>query len=601
MFQNFSAGRQLLAGLCIAVLISACGSQPSAPTVTEGPAPVIPDTELTELDAWLENPVLARAAGLLDSGDTDLAASILSQIDRSKLSPDEIALYSLLDARALEREGNATRANETLEQVLISGAELEPQIRERLQLEQLAILTRAGLKLQAARQAAGWLADSDTDHQELLLATLWQQLQLLPLRELEQERVLSVDPQWLAWLDLTLLTASIDVSPLSQVNALADWQQQYPEHPFATNPPASLAGLEQLAAATPQRVALILPLTGPLTRAGQAVLDGYLAAMHIARQNQWPGSELLVLDSDQFTDAWDAYRQAVSGGANLVIGPLAKESLPQYAPDAALPVPWLALNWLPTAVDAFPGFYQFALSPEDEAAQLAELVWADGARSALLVHPDGEWGETVAAALQTRWAQLHGDMRGTATYSDSSNYSDSIKSALNIAESERRASRVRQIMSSTIQFTPRRRQDVDAVFLLSGKPQEARSIKPLIAFHYAADLPVYSTSQVYGGKPEPQRDRDLNGLRMLEIPWLLTPPPARVGIEAANGSHSLAAMYALGHDAFLLHWRLPAMAADESSQLRGATGSLSMDSNGRIHRRLLAATFRKGTPRPRAH
>ena len=202
MLESFSAGRQLLTGLCIAVLISACGSQPSAPVVTEGPATTDPETELAQPHPWLENPVLARAAELLESGDTALAASILSQIDRSKLSPDELALCHLLDARAFEREGNASRGNETLEQVLISGIELDPQIRQRLQLEQLAILTRAGLKLRAARQAAGWLDDADTDHQASLTATLWQQLQWLPLRELEQERVLSVDPHWLAWLDL---------------------------------------------------------------------------------------------------------------------------------------------------------------------------------------------------------------------------------------------------------------------------------------------------------------------------------------------------------------------------------------------------------------
>lgn len=600
MLQNISARRQILAGLCIAVLVSACGSQPSAPPLTEGPLTTTPETGLPALDPWLENPVLTRSAALLESGDTALAASILSQLDRSKLSTDEYALYSLLNARAFEREGDRARASETLEQVFISGLELQPQVRQRLQLEHLSILTHAGLGLQAARQASGWLAEADASHGVLLIDTLWRQLQLLPLGQLQQERALSVETDWLGWLDLALLTAAIDASPLSQVAALQDWQQQYPRHPFSLAPPPGLADLAQLAASTPQRVALVLPLSGPLTRAGQAVLDGYMAALHAARRSDWPASELLVLDSSQYPGAWDAYRDAVGRGANLVIGPLAKERLPQQPSDAALPVPWLALNWLPTDAENFPEFYQFALSPEDEAAQLAELAWADGARSALLIHPDGEWGETVAGALQARWGQLHGDLRGTANYSEPGDYSNSIKNALNIAASERRASRVRQIMSDAIEFTPRRRQDVDAVFLLSGKPQEARSIKPLIAFHYAADLPVYSTSQVYSGKPEPQRDRDLNGIRMLAIPWLLAPGPVRSDIEATADSLSLAAMYALGNDAHLLHWRLPALAADQASFLRGTTGSLSMDSSGRLHRRLLAATFSNGTPKPRA-
>ena len=43
-------------------------------------------------------------------------------------------------------------------------------------------------------------------------------------------------------------------------------------------------------------------------------------------------------------------------------------------------------------------------------------------------------------------------------------------------------------MGTEVEFSPRRRQDIDSVFLLSGQPAEARSIKPLIAFHYAEDL-----------------------------------------------------------------------------------------------------------------
>ena len=85
----------------------------------------------------------------------------------------------------------------------------------------------------------------------------------------------------------------------------------------------------------------------------------------------------------------------------------------------------------------------------------------------------------------------------------------------------------------------------------------------------------------------------------LEMPWLLTPGPVRAGIEAESGAQSLAAMYALGNDAYLLHWRLPALAGDTASSVRGATGRLSMDSNGKIHRRLLAATFSRGTPKAR--
>ena len=95
------------------------------------------------------------------------------------------------------------------------------------------------------------------------------------------------------------------------------------------------------------------------------------------------------------------------------------------------------------------------------------------------------------------------------------------------------------------------------VFLLSEQPQQARSIKPLLAFHYAGDLPVYSTSQIFSGRRDPQRDRDLNGINIVEMPWLLTnDDPVYAAVLAGGADEEMADMHALGADAFLLNWRL---------------------------------------------
>ena len=66
---------------------------------------------------------------------------------------------------------------------------------------------------------------------------------------------------------------------------------------------------------------------------------------------------------------------------------------------------------------------------------------------------------------------------------------------------------IRSIFGSDTEFTPRRRQDADVVFLFSQNDSEARSIKPLLAFHYAGDLPVFALSNIYNGTPD-ERNRD---------------------------------------------------------------------------------------------
>jgi outer membrane PBP1 activator LpoA protein len=155
-------------------------------------------------------------------------------------------------------------------------------------------------------------------------------------------------------------------------------------------------------------------------------------------------------------------------------------------------------------------------------------------------------------------------------------------------------------MAEPTEFSPRRRKDLDIIFLLSETPAGARSIKPLIAFHYAGDLPVYSTSQVFSGRRDPQRDRDLNGIQLVEMPWLLAPEGAlQTEVEKGGGLDLLSDMHALGADAFMLNWRLAQLGEGPDSRVRGQTGLLSQDGSGRIHRELVPARFIGGVPEAR--
>src|SRR5690606_29923358 len=98
--------------------------------------------------------------------------------------------------------------------------------------------------------------------------------------------------------------------------------------------------------------------------------------------------------------------------------------------------------------------------------------------------------------------------------------SQEIRAALNIQRSEARAKEIESILNRRIEFTPRRRQDIDMVFMLA-KPAQARVIKPLLDFYYAGDLAVYSTSRIYTGYPIPRLDRDLDKVRFTEMPFVV--------------------------------------------------------------------------------
>jgi outer membrane PBP1 activator LpoA protein len=187
-----------------------------------------------------------------------------------------------------------------------------------------------------------------------------------------------------------------------------------------------------------------------------------------------------------------------------------------------------------------------------------------------------------------------------ATYADREEYSRSVKDGLGLSASEARARQVRDMLATNIEFTPRRRQDPDVVFLLSADGAEARSIKPLLAFHYAGGLPVYALPSVHSGIHD-ERNRDLNGVQFVEMPWLLgTNPALRVAIAAGGtGSDSYTRLNALGADAFLLQNGFARLQSGPDALLRGNTGLLSLDPQLRIHRELTPAVFDRGEVTPR--
>ena len=80
---------------------------------------------------------------------------------------------------------------------------------------------------------------------------------------------------------------------------------------------------------------------------------------------------------------------------------------------------------------------------------------------------------------------------------------------------------LRRIIRQPFEFDPRRRQDIDFIFLLAN-PSQARGIKPTLAFFFAEDLPVYSTSHMNDNSESRIDYLDLAGIRFCDIPWKLT-------------------------------------------------------------------------------
>jgi uncharacterized protein len=136
------------------------------------------------------------------------------------------------------------------------------------------------------------------------------------------------------------------------------------------------------------------------------------------------------------------------------------------------------------------------------------------------------------------------------------------------------------------------------VFMLA-KPQQARSIKPLLAYYFAGDLTVYALSRIYNGFPNPDMDRDLEKVRFTEMPWVLEQPPLKQQVIAAQPqSKNYLRLYALGVDSFHLYPRLRQMEKLSDSRVYGQTGYLTLTPQMVVQRELLLAEMRNGKAQP---
>ena len=404
------------------------------------------------------------------------------------------------------------------------------------------------------------------------------------------------------WVELALITKSAQQQPAEAARLMNEWKARYPHHAGAQIVGDRFAARSAERVTVPQRLALLLPQQGNFAKAAEAVRDGFLAAYYAQPQDGFRPTVQFYDSGTNANDISGAYQRALRDGAQFIVGPLDKTAVNVLAQGNRLSVPTLALNYAERN-DAVNNLFQFGLSPEDEAAQTAERAWLDGHGRAAALIPEGAFGERLLVAFRERWLQLGGELVDTQIYSTKDNdISPPIKKLLDIDQSEQRRTALRTVLGYDIKYSPRRRQDVDFVFV-AAMPRHARMIRPQLNFHQANDLPVYSTSHVFSGFVNTRTDHDIDNVTFGDMPWVLPKARRNTALNATISQlwpqqvENYMRLYAFGIDAFNLIPNLNALAEQHTLQHPGETGNLFMDDARRIQRRLQWAEFKNGAPK----
>ena len=341
-------------------------------------------------------------------------------------------------------------------------------------------------------------------------------------------------------------------------------------------------------------IALLLPVSGRAAGPAISVRDGFMTAYYQTPAEERPRVRIYDTGTQSVAQALTA---AASAGADFIVGPLTREEVAAAADFPGARAPLLALNFLAPERVAPAKFYQYALSPEDEARLAARRVLEDHHRRGVALVPAGDWGTRVLGAFRQELIAGGGDLLATGLIEPGrTDFSDTITEVLRITDSGTRHRRLESILGTKLQFEPRRRNDIEFIFAPAQATIE-RLLRPQLRFHYAGDIPTYATSD--GFEPDLHANEDLEGLMFPDMPWILGGELAEA-VRAAtqnawpSGGPQRGRLFAFGFDAFRLAQALRRSGPVGNPSVDGLTGHLTFDDERRVRRDLGWAQVRNG-------
>ncbi|MCG7934105.1 MAG: penicillin-binding protein activator [Candidatus Thiodiazotropha taylori] len=532
----------------------------------------------------------------LKAGEQERSLALVKLIRPSETDEDFNLKLRMLKTELAVLQGDIDQALDLMQPE--PGPDAPIELRQHYHRNMAEIFRLSGNLLESAREldVLDPLMQADEDQrlaiQELLVQTL---------TTMTDTALTLLQPQppstLIGWMELAKVIKSQTADPEELSNSLAEWRQRFPDHPAMQT---LMAGLLELQGLSPDdHIAIMLPRSGPYAKVAAAVRDGLMAAWYQQPPQYRP--KLQFYDSSELQSTLTIYQQAVLNGAQMIVGPLNKDSVKMVSNLELLDIPVLALNQVEDELyETNPNLFQFGLAPEDEAEQVAERAWLEGHRTALLLTPQGNWGDRLANSFRNRWLTLGGEIMESQTYLPKENdFSVPIRMLLNINESEARIRSLTRLMGQKFESEPRTRQDADFIFL-AARPQKARQIRPQLKFFRAGNLPILSTSHIYSGIEQAELDRDLGKISFVDTPWLLEDNHggalSRKSLErfmpGVKGRY--ARLYAMGIDSYNLLSQLQAMQEQPGRLYNGKSGTIYLDAQNRMHRLLAWADMEKG-------
>lgn len=354
---------------------------------------------------------------------------------------------------------------------------------------------------------------------------------------------------------------------------------------MAVPPAARRADENAMPSNTPIRIGLLLPTRSEsLGAAADSLRAGFMAAWERDRDNI---TVTLLETGDVPQDILSTYAKALQD-QDLVVGPLSRAAVGTLAGSPLVSKPTIALNYpeghgQPGAAPLPDNMVAIGLSIEEEARQAAQWAAAEHpGRSALILTTSTAWQRRVAAAFAGQWQRLGLAVRMVELSAPDGYLSD--------PELVQLRARLRQDLPGLL-FSA---MSADQTRQLRGALGNALSTEPSNPIFSTADalpppppapteqfsnLPIYGTSALNPGSSTSFASQDLDGVRLLDLPWKIQRDHPAVMVypqPVMAGGADMERLYALGIDAYRVAREIGRHPSGRF-HLDGVTGKLTID------------------------
>ncbi len=388
------------------------------------------------------------------------------------------------------------------------------------------------------------------------------------------------------------------------INSLNSWKKKWQAYPTIKYFPRDN---EALLFSNLDNVAVLLPLTGPLSAAGRDIQEGIITAHFDSKDASLEDTNInLQFYDTNKQEINEIITQAKRNNCNAIIGPLDKNLLNELSVASLSNITFITLNdfitaKLPKKINKIQKYdnnriYQFSLSVDDEVLALTKCARSKGHDKAIIVVPDTPQGEKTGDLYKMYWESLGGSIASYIKFPKTADFAKMFENIMHIDDSNLRINNIKKILETNIDAAISAKANTDVLFL-AASPEEARQIKPAMSYQFAKDIPVFATSSIYTDIPSITNDTDLDGIRLPVYSWQNRGNTSDIQQKVLNFNkkrNQNKNLYALGIDAYNLITKINQLAFFHNNSTRGLTGNLHVNSDLKVIKELQIMRFKNG-------